>query len=104
MDTINPVENIRGSSINAIWPLASGRICVITTEGARGYTASGFKALRIADSKEEFIQELGRLLTDHDRRRELESPDLNALQYYDWEILTQKQRKFYSLNRFSGNR
>ncbi|MCP4688360.1 MAG: glycosyltransferase family 4 protein [Desulfobacterales bacterium] len=102
--TINPMKNIRGSSIKVIESLASGRICVTTADGARGYSAAGFKALRIADSGEEFIKELGRLLTDHDLRRGLESPDLNALESYDWKNLAQKQRGFYSAARFPGRR
>jgi GT2 family glycosyltransferase len=83
--TINPQYGIiRGSSIKLIESLAARRVCVSTTDGARGFLKAGFSSLITVEQVEEMIQPLEKLLCEEDYRLSLEKPSLDLLQNYTW--------------------
>jgi len=83
--SINPVENIRGSSIKLLETLAAGRVCVSTSDGARGFHDAGLPALLIEKRIEDFGASIERLLLDVAYRHELEAKTEGALADYDWK-------------------
>jgi glycosyltransferase involved in cell wall biosynthesis len=93
--TLNPQCNIRGSSIKVLESLAAGRVCVSTTEGARGYHRAGFPGLITVERIEEFADPLSRILRDEDYRLSLESPPYEQLLPYTWEHSAQRLSDLY---------
>ncbi len=91
--TINPQYHIRGSSIKLIESLAAGRVCVSTTDGARGFLK--FASLITVEQIEEFAQPLEKLLCEEDYRLSLEKPSLDLLQNYTWTHSAHKLRLLY---------
>lgn len=82
--TLNPQYEIRGSSIKLIESLASGRVCVSTVDGARGFRESGFSNLIQVPRIEDFLAPLTWLLTDEDARLRIEKPSDALLRQHDW--------------------
>jgi GT2 family glycosyltransferase/glycosyltransferase involved in cell wall biosynthesis len=81
---INPVVNIRGSSVKLLETLAAGRVCVSTADGARGFRDAGFAALLVEDRIEHFGRPLERLLLDPAYRHGLEEQSPGQLRDHDW--------------------
>lgn len=82
--TINPVAGCRGSSIKLMGSMAAGRVCVSTTDGARGFLDAGFSALVVVPSVEDMLTPLRSLLENEDHRVRLESENLPAIEQFDW--------------------
>ncbi len=82
--TINPLYNIRGTSIKLLESVAAGRICVTTVDGARGYGDVSFPSLIKTPRIEDFLQVLERLLADEEYRLALEKPRYDELREYTW--------------------
>lgn len=90
--TINPADGIRGSSLKVIESIASGRVCISTREGARGFLDSGFPSLVIRETIEEFASPLQNLLCDATSRHALEFPRRELLEEFTWTRSGQKLR------------
>jgi glycosyltransferase involved in cell wall biosynthesis len=82
--TINPQSGIRGSSVKLIESLTAGRVCVSTTEGARGFHGAGCAALVTVPGVEAMIEPIVRLLLDPDERHGREAPLRERLEQYQW--------------------
>ena len=82
--TINPVRNIRGSSVKVLESLAAGRVCVSTVEGARGFLEARFPSLVLADGIEDFEAPVTRFLLQEEERLAVENASRSALTAYDW--------------------
>jgi GT2 family glycosyltransferase/glycosyltransferase involved in cell wall biosynthesis len=93
--TVNPLSGIRGSSVKVIESLAAGRTCVTTDDGARGFAASGLRALVTVRDIEAMAEPIIALLRDDARRRDLERPDAAALAPYLWHHCAGIQGNLY---------
>ena len=82
--TINPLIGSRGSSLKLIESIAAGRVCISTSDGARGFAKAGFRSLLIRDRIEDFYNPIERLLLDPQSRISIERPDRTILQQYSW--------------------
>ena len=100
--TINPLRGVRGSCVKVIESVAAGRVCVSTTEGARGFTQAQFPSLIVTDTVESFVEPLERLLLDHEYRRSLESVPQESLSSFSWKHAGDLQASLYSqwMNKF----
>ncbi|HSB13923.1 MAG TPA: glycosyltransferase [Bryobacteraceae bacterium] len=93
--TINPLDQTRGSCLKVIESLAAGRVCVSTVAGARGFLRDGFRSLVAVPRVGDFLEPLGLLLSEEDRRLELEPPQAELLDRYRWEHAARKQLDLY---------
>lgn len=93
--TINPLHDIRGSSIKLIESMAAGRICVSTEDGARGFLKAEFSSLFTTVKISDFVEPIQHLLTNDAARRAAERPDLTLLQTYSWHSAAEKSRALY---------
>jgi len=93
--TINPIRNNRGACLKLIESLAAGRVCVSTRDGARGFLNRGLRGLVAVESVHEFIDPITRLLSDEDRRLELERPEPEKLEPYQWRHAATRQLAIY---------
>jgi len=84
--TINPLHDIRGSSIKLIESLAAGRVCVSTKEGARGFATSGYASLITVNAITEFRKPLQKLLLNERYRVGLERPSPSFLEAISWKM------------------
>ncbi|MEP6678090.1 MAG: glycosyltransferase [Betaproteobacteria bacterium] len=80
--TINPLCAIRGSPVKLVESLAAGRVCVSTTDGARGFAGEGFAGLVTVADVGAMAAPIVRLLRDHDERDRLERADAARLADY----------------------
>lgn len=83
--TINPQRGLRGSSLKVLESLAAGRICVSTTDGARGHRQHGFGGLVECTAVAAFADAIVPLLADPSRRHAREAPDPARLAGCSWE-------------------
>lgn len=93
--TINPLDEMRGSSIKLLESVAAGRICVSTAEGARGFRDLPSKALVIVPRIEDFVAPLRDLLLDDERRIQLERPAEGLLEQLSWRRAAAVQADLY---------
>jgi glycosyltransferase involved in cell wall biosynthesis len=93
--TINPQRNIRGSSIKLIESLLAGRVCVSTTDGARGFVDSGLEGLVLAPAIAAMGAPIAALLADHDERRQRERRDDARLDTFTWNTMADRQFDLY---------
>jgi GT2 family glycosyltransferase len=93
--TINPLVGSRGSSLKLIESIAAGRVCVSTTEGARGFAEAGFPSLIIRDTIDDFYEPLVKLLSDPACRVGLEKPDLARIEQFSWAASARRQGEVY---------
>jgi hypothetical protein len=101
--TINPISGNRGACRKVVESLASGRVCLSTREGARGYLQFEFPSLVTCDQVADFAAPLRRLLQDVDYRRSLERLDDRKRYYLSREYAQQQLLALYeSLERKSG--
>jgi hypothetical protein len=82
--TLNPVQGIRGSSLKLMESIAAGRVCVSTTEGARGFREQEWSSLWIVDRVEDFEEPLEQLLMNPPFRHSIERLPEKALDPYSW--------------------
>ena len=99
--TINPQRDIRGSSIKLIESLLAGRVCVSTTDGARGFADSGLQGLVLAPVIAAMEMPIARLLADHGERRRRERCDDARLDAFTWDTMADRQYDLY--RRLLGN-
>jgi GT2 family glycosyltransferase len=82
--TLNPVQGIRGSSLKVIESIAAGRVCVSTTEGARGFCEQKWSSLWIVERVEDFEEPLEQLLMNPPFRHSIERVPEKALYPFSW--------------------
>ena len=93
--TINPLLDMRGSSVKLLESVAAGRVCVSTMEGARGFRDLQCGALVTVAHIEDYLPVLGELLLDEDRRIHLERPSERLLETLSWERAARVQADLY---------
>ena len=93
--TINPLADVRGSSLKVIESIGFGRICVSTTDGARGFGELKAKSLITVPEVHDFYVPVRRLLLDEDLRLHLERPDHQLLSDLSWEDIGRRHRLLY---------
>ena len=93
--TINPLHDIRGSSIKLIESLAAGRACVSTKDGARGFLDAGFASLFITDELSGFVEPIQHLLVNDAMRRKIECPNSELLRAFSWQSAAEKVQSLY---------
>ncbi len=93
--TINPLGEMRGSSIKLLESIAAGRVCVSTLEGARGFRDLPSEALVIVPRIEDFIGPLRELLMDEEQRVRREQPADKLLQALSWQQSAAIQADIY---------
>jgi glycosyltransferase involved in cell wall biosynthesis len=94
--TINPQLEIRGSALKLIESLLAGRVCVSTSNGARGFADSGLAGLVTVGSIEKLGEEVAALLRDDARRRAIERPEAEAIRKYTWDGIAAKLLATYA--------
>jgi GT2 family glycosyltransferase len=94
--TINPLEGIRGSAVKLVESLRSGRVCVSTTAGARGFLDVAPSALVLAANVAAMVEPCVHLLHDADARHRLEMPDPAALAQFGWDRCAQPLVDLYA--------
>jgi len=93
--TLNPQVAIRGSALKVVESLLSGRCCVSTIEGARGFTHSGLGGLVLASGIAEMADAIIALATDPHRRHALERPERAAIEPLSWHGSSARQLALY---------
>ena len=93
--TINPQQDIRGSSIKLIESLLARRVCVSTTAGARGFTDEGLRGLVTADDTAAMAAPIAALLGNAEQRRRLENADDGKLDAHTWDAVAERQFDLY---------
>ncbi len=94
--TINPLHGVRGSCLKVAESIVAGRVCVSTTEGARGFLSREIPALVVVDDVPDFETPIRLLLYDPDRRRSRERPSPAVLDFCSWENGAREQLAIYS--------
>jgi len=102
--TINPLRGVRGSCLKIAESIAAGRVCISTTEGARGFLNHSIPALVAVDKVEEFEAPIKSLLSDTVHRRSLEEPSPRVLDICSWENGAKRMLAIYSRMIESGTR
>ena len=95
--TINPLLDIAGSCLKTIESLAANRVCVSTTDAARGLERRGFPGLLTVSSPEQFIESIKRLLKDESLRHRLEKTPPDLIRQFDWEKRAARQVVAYEI-------
>jgi len=93
--TINPLPRTRGSCLKIAEYLAANRVCVSSRAGARGFLSCGYPSLVVVDAIEQFGEVVTGLLTDVDKRRNLERLDEAARKSLSWEPSVELLRDLY---------
>jgi len=102
--TINPLPEMRGSSIKLVESIAAGRVCVSTIEGARGFRDLHSEALVTVPRIEDFVSPLRELLLDEERRIRVERPRESLLSSLSWEHAARVQVRLYRSCGVTGGR
>jgi len=93
--TINPLTGTRGSSIKLIESLAAGRVCVSTSDGARGFREATLSQLIVVDSIENMFEPILKLIRDEPLRLTLETIRPLELEPYSWTQSAVAQERVY---------
>jgi GT2 family glycosyltransferase len=93
--TINPLTETRGSSVKLIESLAAGRVCVSTSDGARGFREATLSQLIIVDSVENMFEPILELIRDEPLRLGLETIRPLELEPYSWTQSALAQERVY---------
>lgn len=93
--TINPLVDIRGSSLKLMESLLAGRVCVTTADGARGLGDEPPMAAEICADIAAMALPMQRLLADADERHRRESPLDLRLDALTWNASAQAQAALY---------
>lgn len=94
--TINPLHGVRGSCLKVAESIVAGRMCVTTTEGARGFLGREIPALTVVDRVSDFEAPIQLLLCDAARRWSLEKPSPAVLAFCSWENGARELLAIYS--------
>ena len=94
--TINPVHGVGGSSVKLIEAIASGRLCISTHDGARGFRDLDLPALIQVPSIDNFFEPLELFLRDEGARLQIEKPATWIHGQLSWAKLAQIQRDLYN--------
>ncbi len=94
--TINPLYGVRGSCLKVAESIVAGRVCVSTTEGARGFLGREIPALVAVERVTDFEAPIRLLLSDAAWRRSLEKPSPAVLDVCSWENGARELRSLYS--------
>jgi GT2 family glycosyltransferase len=93
--SINPQQDIRGSSIKLIESLLAGRVCASTADGARGFAGQGLQGLITTGSIADLAAVIAPLLRDAALRRRVECADARILDNYTWDAMAARQAAVY---------
>jgi GT2 family glycosyltransferase len=93
--TINPLTGTRGSSVKLIESLAAGRVCVSTSDGARGFREATLSQLIVVDSVENMFEPILELIRDEPLRLGLETIRPLELEPYSWTQSALAQERVY---------
>ncbi len=93
--TLNPQVAIRGSALKVAESLLSGRCCVSTIDGARGFTNSGLKGLVAVKGVPEMADAVIALAKDSIRRHAIEYPERAAIEPLTWRGSAARQVALY---------
>jgi GT2 family glycosyltransferase/MoaA/NifB/PqqE/SkfB family radical SAM enzyme len=93
--TINPLTGTRGSSVKLIESLAAGRVCVSTSDGARGFREATLSQLIVVDSVENMFEPILELMRDERLRLRLETIRPLELEPYSWTQSALAQERVY---------
>jgi GT2 family glycosyltransferase len=93
--TINPLTGTRGSSVKLIESLAAGRVCVSTSDGARGFREATLSQLIIVDSVESMFEPILELIRNEPLRLGLETIRPLELEPYSWRQSALAQERVY---------
>lgn len=93
--TINPLKDIRGSSLKLMESLLAGRVCVSSADGARGLGDDPPAAALIGADIPAMAAPIIALLADRVLRHRLESPDDPRLDRLSWDASAVAQRDVY---------
>jgi GT2 family glycosyltransferase len=92
---INPLTGTRGSSVKLIESLAAGRMCVSTSDGARGFREAPLSQLIVVDSVEEMFEPILELIRNEPLRLLLETIRRVELERYSWPQSALAQERVY---------
>jgi glycosyltransferase involved in cell wall biosynthesis len=93
--TINPLIGTRGSSVKLIESLAAGRVCVSTSDGARGFREAILSQLIVVDSIEDMFEPILKLIRDEPLRLDLETIRPLELEPLSWTQSALAQERVY---------
>ena len=93
--TINPLTGTRGSSVKLIESLAAGRVCVSTSDGARGFREATLSQLIVVDRVENMFEPILELIRDEPLRLSLETIRPLELEPYSWRQSALAQERVY---------
>ncbi|HEY5309917.1 MAG TPA: glycosyltransferase, partial [Casimicrobiaceae bacterium] len=93
---INPLAEIRGSSVKLAEALAAGRVCVSTIAGARGFLGAPVPALIGVPSVTAMADPVIALLADERRRQSIEAPVPGQWDRFRWENSVAKQKALFA--------
>ncbi len=93
--TLNPLVDIRGSSLKLMESLLAGRVCVTTADGARGLGDDPPSAAEICINIADMAAPISRLIRDEDERHRRESPLDSRLDALTWTASAQAQAQLY---------
>jgi GT2 family glycosyltransferase len=93
--TINPLTGTRGSSIKLIESLAAGRVCVSTSDGARGFREGTLSQLIVVDTVDNMFEPILELIRDEPLRIRLETMRPLELERYSWTQSALAQERVY---------
>ncbi|MEO6076439.1 MAG: glycosyltransferase, partial [Dokdonella sp.] len=93
--TLNPLVDIRGSSLKLMESLLAGRVCVTTADGARGLGDDPPSAAEICINIADMAASISRLIRDEDERHRRESPLDSRLDALTWTASAQAQAQLY---------
>ncbi|MEO7916143.1 MAG: glycosyltransferase family 4 protein, partial [Dokdonella sp.] len=93
--TLNPLVDIRGSSLKLMESLLAGRVCVTTVDGARGLGDDAPAAAEICIDITAMAAPISRLIADDEERHRRESPLDVRLDVLTWTASADAQAKLY---------
>lgn len=93
--TLNPLIDIRGSSLKLMESLLAGRVCVTTADGARGLGDDHPSAAEICANIADMAAPISRLIRDEAERHRRESPLDSRLGALTWTASAEAQAQLY---------
>ena len=93
--TLNPLIDIRGSSLKLMESLLAGRVCVTTSDGARGLGDDHPEAAVVCASIVDMFLPISRLIQDESERHRRESPLDSRLDALTWAASASAQAQLY---------
>lgn len=93
--TLNPLIDIRGSSLKLMESLLAGRVCVTTTDGARGLGDDHPLAAEVCACIGDMAAPISRLIRDETERHRRESPHDPCLDALTWTASAAAQAQLY---------